>query len=207
VIAPTLPQKVIENSLVTPVVIILILLVTGGVCRGADYNRDVPEAGYFGLKVDYIHFTDSVMEDNDIEEGGYLALETYGMILPQFYLGGEIGVAYTDGSYKSTDTELTFVPVEINVRYQFDLLPPFNLDIGIGGSLCFYNMEIAAGTITGGDDSDKSSAWGGQAFVDLNAEFEWFYIGANAKYQITEEITNDINLNNYRVGAQFGIAF
>jgi len=202
-----LPRKVIENLIIMQVVIFLILLLTGGVCHSADYNQDVPESPYFGLKIDYVHFDDSVLEDNDIEKGGYLALETYGRILPHFYLGGEIGVAYTDGSYKSTDTELTFVPVEINVRYRFDLSPRFNLDIGIGGSHCFYKVEIAAETNKDGDDSDKSSVWGAQTFVDLNAEFGWFYLGVNAKYQITEDVIDGINLNNYRAGAQFGITF
>lgn len=203
----TLPRKVIANLIIMQVVIFLILFSSGGVSRGADYNQDVRGSAHFGLKIDYIHFTDDVLEDNDIEEGGYLALETYGMVLPNLYFGGEIGVSHIDGSYNSLDTELTFVPVEIYVKYRFDLSPRFNFDIGIGGSHCFYKVEIAAETTEDGDDSDKSSVWGGQAFVDLNAEFDWFFIGVNAKYQITEDFIGGIDLNNYRAGAQFGITF
>ena len=202
-----LPRKVIENLIIMQIVIFLILLLSGGVCRGDDYNQDVRGSGYFGIKIDYIHFTDSVLEDNNIENGGYLALETYGMILPQFFLGGEIGFSYIDDTYNDVDTELIFVPVEINVKYRFDLSPRFNLDVGIGGSHIFYKVEIAAETSENNDKDYKSSVWGGQAFVDLNAEFGWFYIGANAKYQITEDINDGVDLDNYRAGAQFGIIF
>jgi hypothetical protein len=206
-VTQTLPRKVIENLIIMQVLIFLNILLWGGVCRGADYSQEISESGYIGLKVDYIHFTDSILEDNDIEKGDYLALETNGMILPNLYLGGEIGVTIIDGSYKDIDTELTFVPVEIHVRYRFDLSSRFNLDVGVGVAHCFYDIEIAAETNKDGDDSDKNSVWGAQASVDLNTQFGWFYIGANAKYQITEDIVDDINLNSYRVGAQFGIAF
>lgn len=201
------PRKVIENLIIMQVLIFLIILLWDGVCQGADYRQKDWESGFIGLKIDYIHFSDSILEDNDIEEGGYLALETNGRIFPRFYLGGEIGFSYIDSSYDDTDTKLTFVPVEIHMRYRFELSRRFNLDIGAGVARCFYNVEIAAETTEDGEDSDKSSVWGAQASVDLNSKFDWFYIGANAKYQITEDITDDINLNNYRVGVQFGIAF
>ena len=202
-----LPPKVVENLILIHAVIFLVLFLSGGICRGADYSQEAKKSGFLGLKVDYIHFTDNILEDNDIEKGGYLALETNGRILPNLYLGGEIGVTIINGSYDDTDTKLTFVPVEMNMKYRFELLPRFNLDVGVGVARCFYDIEIAAETNKDGKDSDKNSVWGAQTSVDLNTQFGWFYIGANAKYQITQEITDDINLNNYRVGVQFGIAF
>jgi hypothetical protein len=58
--------------------------------------------------------------------------------------------------------------------------------------------------------------FGGQFFIDLNYKFNQWFLGINAKYQITEDFEEwghpygldlDHNLNNWRIGGQIGFWF
>lgn len=107
------------------------------------------------------------------------------------------------------DTEVTFVPIELNLKYAFDAAPNFVVDLGAGASYNYIKGKLTVDGISG-DEND----WllGGQVFADLNYRSGAFFLGINAKYQTTEdfEIKNTgykLSGNNWRVGGQIGIMF
>ena len=174
--------------------------------------------GNIALKLDYINFTDEDLEDLDAETGLYLGLEGYGEIAPNIYLGAEIGYANPEGDIHvyipfyglvKVDTEVTFVPIELNLKYAFDAAPNFVVDLGAGAS---YNYAKGELTVDGISDDEDDWLFGGQVFADLNYRSGAFFLGINAKYQITEDLEiKDIGYklsgNNWRIGGQIGIVF
>lgn len=138
------------------------------------------------VKLDYINFT----EDDD--NGIYAGLEGFAEILPNLYLGAEVG--YAD-SVSEADI---FVPIELNLKYVLKIKPDFVIDLGAGGS---YNYA---------DDEHRGSDWlfGIQFFLDLQYTIERFFMGVNVKYQRTEHFEDSsYDFNNLRLGGQFGIMF
>jgi hypothetical protein len=175
--------------------------------------------GNLALKVDYIAFTENDLEDADIDSGLYLGIEGYGEIVPNLYLGAEVGWANPDGDvFGIVDTELTYIPVEVNLKYAAELSPQFIIDVGAGVSYNYAKIELdaAIGTfedIETGEELGASideSEWlfGGQFFVDLNYTFDQFFLGINGKYQITEEGDDlEVSFDNWRIGGQIGFFF
>lgn len=159
----------------------------------------------FALKADYVVFTSSFWKDNDLENAPLIGLEGYGSVYRNLYLGGEIGFAQASGTVLSVNTELTLVPLEMNLKYVFNLSENVKLDLGGGLSYTFAEGKVVSTLITG--EKQKDGAWGGQGFLNLNFTFNHFLIGANIKYQATGEILNNANLNNYRGGIQIGYMF
>ena len=162
------------------------------------------------LKLDYINFTDSVFEVHDVDTGYYIGLEAYAEVSPNLYLGAEVGYANPDGNYEwegiNVETEATFVPIELNLKYAFKAAPNFVIDVGAGVSYSFAEFEEKASAL----DSFSENDWlfGGQFFVDLNYTINQFFIGVNAKYHLTEDFQDfDFNYNNWRIGGQVGIMF
>ena len=161
-------------------------------------------AGNLALKVDYINFTDQDMEDFDTDSGAYFGIEAYSQVAdasPNLYVGMEVGVANIDGDISGTDTETTFVPIELNLKYALKITPEVTIDIGAGPSVNYAKLE---------SDSVSSDNWmiGGQAFVDLSLKLHQFFVGINAKYQIMENFNDsDVSLRNWRIGGQAGIMF
>lgn len=176
--------------------------------------------GNIALKVDYVNFTEDVFGDVDLEDGVYVGLEGYYAIYPNLYLGLESGWAGSsnddyvniDGERVKVDIDVTYVPIELNLKYAFELSPTWVMDLGAG--VCYSYFEIEG-------DRDSGSAddwvWGGQVFADINYKLsnQWF-IGINGKYQFTEDLDfdyrgEDIDTNtsadNWRVGAQVGMMF
>lgn len=142
--------------------------------------------GNLAVKLDYINFT----EDSD--NGVYVGIEGFREILPNLYLGAEVG--YAD----SVSEDDTFIPIELNLKYALKIKPDLVLDIGAGGS---YNYA---------DDEHRGSDWlfGIQFFGDLHYTINSFFVGINVKYQVTEHFrSSSYDFNNLRLGGQFGIIF
>ena len=87
--------------------------------------------GYFAVNLDYIAFTDDHFDEAGNEDDGlYLGLEGYGEITPNLYLGGEIGGAINIDTFGGE--EITFVSVELNLKYAKEAARNFFVDFGAG---------------------------------------------------------------------------
>jgi hypothetical protein len=168
--------------------------------------------GNFALKVDYIDFTDSDLEDLDVDTAAYVGVEGYGLIAPNLYLGIEVGYANPDGSARGfdydIDTDVTFAPSELNLKYAVNASPNLVIDFGAGISTTYVEIEQ---TVTTPDGiifiSDSDWLFGGQFFVDMNYTANQFFMGINAKYHLTEDFEDFTNFSNWRIGGQLGIRF
>ncbi len=172
------------------------------------------------VKVDWFHFTDSSLGDLSLQNSVYVGLETYfalACVCPNLYLGLEAGwagpsndVNFGNRQFADVDLNVNYVPIEFNAKYVFDITPCLKFDLGGGISANWFNLDVSVRR-----NSFSSSDWlfGGQFFSDINYRFahNWF-IGANVKYQLTQDIElNGINTNtsanNVRVGGQLGFIF
>jgi hypothetical protein len=161
--------------------------------------------GNISFKADYIKFTDGDLKDADVDSDYYIAIEGYFMIIPELYLGAEVGYTNPDGSMGSLDTELTYVPIEINLKYAIEAAPQLVVDFGVGASYGYGKFKISG---SGVSDSVDDWLFGGQGFADVNYKIDNFFIGINGKYQITEEFKDyEFNMDNWMVGGQVGIIF
>jgi hypothetical protein len=161
-------------------------------------------SGNFALKVGNLTFTDDLLQLIGTESNVFISFEGYGKILPNVYLGGEFGYATSDhgnaSDHEKLEFEFTFF--ELNAKYAIDLSPYFVIDAGGGLS---YNY---AGDWEYAFEEEAAWLFGGQIFTDLTFKYHWFQLGINAKYQITQDFENtDIDLSNYRLGAQLGVLF
>ena len=169
------------------------------------------------LKIDYLNFTDDVFSNISLENALYVGLEGYYAVYPNLYLGLEAGWAGSknDGDISTeefgdvnVDIDVTFIPIELNLKYVVELDPNWNLDFGAGISYSYFQIEA------NGIDEDASDwVFGGQLFADINYKInkEWF-IGINAKYQFTDDLEFDnvdtsTSASNFRVGAHVGLMF
>ena len=178
--------------------------------------------GNVALKVDYINFTQDVFDKIDLNNGVYVGLEGYYAIFPNLYLGLEAGWAGSsnDGDINTenlgnvnVDIDVTYIPIELNLKYAFELSPAWVMDFGGGVSYNYFKIE--ANKL---DANIDDWVFGGQVFADLKYKLnkEWF-LGINAKYQFTEDLTFDVrgdqslhtetSADNFRVGAQIGYMF
>ncbi len=167
--------------------------------------------GNLALKVDYIAFTEDDLEDADADSGLYLGIEGFGEVTPNLYLGLEVGYAVSvEGDLdiefftEDVDVEVTYVPVEVNLKYAAEVSPHFVIDFGAGVSYNYAEIEVSNG------ESDSEDEWllGGQFFVDLNYTFDAFFLGINGKYQLTEEGDDlEVSFDNWRIGGQIGFFF
>src|SRR4030042_5610084 len=160
--------------------------------------------GNIAVKADYISFTADELKNSDVDTGLYLGIEGYGEITPNLYLGAEVGYANPKGKALGFDSELTFMPIELNLKYAVESTPNLAVDFGIGAS---YNYVEEKASGYGVSVSIDDWVFGGQLFADLNYKLGSFFIGINAKYQITgkadfKEIDTDYNYSNWRIGGQ-----
>jgi len=172
------------------------------------------------LKVDYFSFTDDVFDKVDLDAGPYIGLEGYYGIMPNLYLGLEAGWAGTSndgtvGDDIDVDVNVNFVPIELNLKYAFDVSPALVLDLGAGASYNWFNVRVHSHDFK--DVNEDDWVFGGQVFADVIYKLnnQWF-IGINGKYQITEKLSleagdedveTDVKANNWRAGAQVGLMF
>ena len=152
--------------------------------------------GNLALKVDYINFTEGSLDRIDVDSGLYLGLEGYAQILPALYLGLEAGYTNPDG-----DLELTYVPIELNLKYAIPASQALVFDLGAGASYNYARFEY--------HNSDNDDwVFGGQFFGDVNYKIGEFFIGINGKYQFTEKFEDSpFTMDNWRVGGKVGIVF
>ena len=169
-------------------------------------------SGYFSVKLDYIQFSDSVLKNANFDSGPYLGFEGYFRVIQNVYAGAELGWAFTDGAQQingfTLDNELTYIPVEANVKYAVRLHPSVAIDFG-GGLSCNYTIDRASSVDASGFGwTEKDWVFGVQTFGGLSWASERFVVGFNAKYQWTDEFKNaDYDFTNWRVGATFGLFF
>jgi opacity protein-like surface antigen len=178
--------------------------------------------GNIALKVDYLSFSEDVFDDLDLKDGVYVGLEGYYAVMPNLYLGMETGWAGTSedatinilGDNYDAEADITLIPVELNLKYAFEVSPAVVIDIGAGVSYNYFKVDLEVGDE---DANEDSWVFGGQVFADLNYKLsnQWF-IGINAKYQITDDlefelrdqdVETDTSADNFRVGAQIGYMF
>lgn len=198
------------------ILIVVLLIMVSSVAYGAD--KVLLGNGNIALKLAYLNFTENALEDLDNDDCFYIGLEAYNKITSQLYVGMEIGYANAEGNAHvmnrveervKVDTEITFVPIELNLKYAIDVAPRLTVDFGAGASYNWMKEEITGpGVSSPGDDW----LWGGQLFAALNYKVERFFMGINAKYQFTEnfeikDYDTDVNANNWRIGGQVGIMF
>ena len=161
-------------------------------------------SGTVALKVDYIVFTSNYFDSGFREDDGiYVGLEGYVAVAPNVYLGGEVGHGV---NIDLVGEDISFVPIELNVKYAAEAAPNLVMDVGIGISGNYVELQDRGpfGSGTSADDF----LFGGQVFADLTYTIRWFSIGANAKYQITEDFRDEnFALDNMRVGAHIGVTF
>jgi len=168
--------------------------------------------GNFALKVDYINFTENDLEDLAVDTAAYVGIEGYGLIAPNLYLGIEVGYANPDGGARGfdydIDTDVTFAPSELNLKYAVNVTPNLVFDFGGGISTTYVEVEQ---TVTTPYDiifiTDSDWLFGGQFFVDMNYTANQFFMGINAKYHVTEDFEDFTNFSNWRIGGQIGIRF
>jgi len=175
------------------------------------------------LKVDYFEFTEDVFGDVDLDQGVYVGLEGYYGVMPELYLGLEVGWAGTSndgdvniaGDKVDTDVDVTLVPIELNLKYAIAASPEWVIGIGAGVSYNYFDVEVDPKGY--GDADEDDWVWGGQVFADVNYKMsdQWF-IGINGKYQFTEDlefeirgedVDTDTSADNWRLGAQIGLMF
>lgn len=161
--------------------------------------------GNFALKLDYIVFTDSHFDrDGNQNDGLYVGLEGYGEILPNLYLGGEIGAAT---NVEMAGEGISFYPLELNLKYAIEPAPKWVVDFGGGISYSYAELHYHVPFTPYKEDRDDW-LFGAQFFVDLTYKINWFSVGLNAKYHVTEDFKDEgLDLNNLRVGFQIGIMF
>jgi hypothetical protein len=165
--------------------------------------------GNIAVKLDWIKFTDDDLKDVDVDSAFYIGLEGYGLIADDnFYLGVEAGYTnpsgdFTDPIAGSTGTRLTYVPIEVNLKYAVSASQNVAFDIGAGLSYNYARFKIYG---------ESASDWmfGGQFFADLNFTIQQFFMGVSGKYQTGQHFKKDekeFSCNNFRLGGQIGVMF
>ena len=187
--------------------IFLLLLIAGFILTSSTVfaaERFPLGEGNVAVKLDYIKFTDSDLNDVDVDSGFYIGLEGYGLLTEDnLYLGIEAGCANPEGSIGSSDTKLMYVPIEVNLKYAVAASQSVVFDIGAGLSYNYGKFEVAGDSLT-------DWMFGGQAFMDLNFTFDQFFIGISGKYQFSQKFDKEgleFSPNNWRLGGQIGVLF
>jgi hypothetical protein len=169
--------------------------------------------GNVAVKVDYFRFTDSEMNDLDLDNGIYVGGEGYvSLIHPNLYFGVEAGWAITSGNIDvagfNVDLDAYYIPIEFNIKYVFEISPCFTIDAGAGGAANYFDIDVDVGGFSRDDDD---WIWGGQVFTNVNYKVNQFFLGANLKYQYTDTIDipffTDVRASNFRAGVQVGYMF
>ena len=205
--------------------VLAVVLIAGMAQAGERYPLGY---GNMAIKVDYLRFTDNDMDDLGLANAPYIGAEFYfPVFVPSFYLGLEVGYAWSSGDRKFTfldvrglpidvkvDLDVDYVPIELNAKYVFELSNCWAFDFGGGISANYFSLDTSA-DINGATvnfDGDSDWLFGGQFFMDLNYKTGPWMFGANMKYQLTDDISfngfdTDVSASNFRVGGQLGYMF
>jgi hypothetical protein len=161
--------------------------------------------GHFALKLAYIAFTDSYFDEGSEDDGIYIGIEGFGRIAPNWYFGGEIGSAVNITIISGE--EISFIPIELNVKYAKEVARNLVIDFGAGVAACYAKL-VYQDMSSSDEESRDDWLFGGQVFADLTYNIRRFSIGVHGKYQITNEFNGeDIALSNYRIGIHMGFTF
>jgi hypothetical protein len=193
-------------------IVFLVLLVASFVmASGVAYPAERMPLGQnnFAIKLDSIHFTDNALKG--VDNAFYIGFEGYGDLGQNFYLGAEVGYVDKNGKLENSgvrvDNELIFIPIELNLKYAVKIVSGLVFDLGAGFSYNYAKEDVKE-VESGVASSLNEWLWGGQFFADLNYKIGQFFLGANAKYQLTKSGKDfGNNFNNVRVGGQVGIMF
>jgi hypothetical protein len=217
-------ESVMKNRLILAVV--LCFAVLSAPCVHAEmYGADV------AVKVDYFHFSDSLMKNLNLENGVYVGIEAYKQLFcPNLYFGVAVGWAGTSGSVSdvvtgptflptsvTADSSIDYIPIEFNVKYVIPISRCFNFAVGGGGSINHFSFDsdISAGNAVGNAAvhvSDDDWVWGGQVFGEVNYKVNNWFIGIDAKYQLTQDLNlfgvdSQAGADNFRAGGRVGFLF
>lgn len=158
----------------------------------------------FTIKLDYIDFN-----EKELDTGYYVGFEGFSEIGQNFYLGAEIGYVNTDGKVEiegiNADTDVVFIPIELNLKYALKVSSHLIIGLGGGASYNFAKEEVSEAGLSSSIDE---WLFGGQVFTDINFKVGQVFLGVNAKYQITDNGRDiDHDFSNWRVGGQIGVMF
>ena len=182
----------------------------------AQYAQRYEIGADVALKVQYFRFMDSAFKDAGAENGVFVGVEAYKQLfIPNLYFGLEAGWAGTSGSFDAfnnprfaIDTDVSYVPIEFNAKYVFEINPCLFFDLGAGFSINYIDIKTEAFRVSVSEDD---WLWGGQFFGELNYNITPnLFAGIGVKYQLTESTRlfgTDANADNLRVGAQVGYKF
>ncbi|MBE9531673.1 MAG: hypothetical protein IME98_02580 [Proteobacteria bacterium] len=180
------------------------------------------------LKVDWLTFTDDLLEDTDSDETYYVAIDMRSPLTDYLDIGMEIGyvnfkgditgpkpISGKSGNFIGTwENNIKFIPVEVNLSYSrhFGNLV-YTLGAGVSGSFVNYEVDVND-TGTPFTLVDEESAWlkGAQAFFALGYDGDSYFFGVDGKYQALEEqeFFNqwlEVNFSNWRTGIHIGKRF
>ena len=210
------------------IVLIAMLTVSSQDTYG-DAKKPVLGNNNFSVKLDYMDFSD------DIDSSYYIGVEGYKSLSRHFAIGVEVGYSDTDSDVPVSkvdssgvivdfadsplDTEVVFVPIELNLKYSTHLFSHLVVDLGGGFSYIYASEEVTdlddilsdffvTAEDLGIDDKLDDWLWGAQFFADLNYTAKQFFFGINAKYQLTDKGKDTgHSYDNWRAGGQIGVMF
>lgn len=190
----------------------LVAMAAVALTPGTSTAEDWPEYGYHGIafKIEYVDFAETVMKSRDVENGIMVGFEGYRRLSQGLYLSGEASVVTIEGTpTPGVNTDLNYMPLEVNVRYVGEGAPSTYFDVGGGVSYSYVSEKNVL------SNNSDTSDWvlGGQVFAALNYVTDRYYGGITTKYQITQNYGDPtsggtrFNLNNWRLGVQAGMSF
>jgi len=181
-------------------ILALVMVVLAPVLSHADDGAPLGK-GTISFKFGYVSFSDAPDDAND---GLYIGLEAYGRVFPNVYLGAGVASASTAEVLSTEDTAL--VPIELNVKYAKEVHENLMLDAGAG--LSYSYASYTENFLFTPDREENGWLFGGQIFGDMIYKINWFTLGIDAKYQITEELEAvGFDFSNFRLGFQLGAKF
>lgn len=173
----------------------VVFLVASATAYAAE-KAPLGEKGHIALKFDYIAFTESRV-DKSAGTSFLAGLMIYFDVTKNLYLGGEFGYTFADNS------DVKFVPLELNAKYAVETSPNVVIDLGAGLSM---NYVERAGWSLYGSSSYDDWLFGGQFFAGISYATNTVLVGFHGKYQITDDF-GSYNYNNWRAGLHVGIPF
>jgi hypothetical protein len=156
----------------------------------------------YNFKTGAIGFFSDAAADLDVESAPYLGLEAFRRISDRLHLGGELGYARSTGSLPLVETELTYVPIELNLKYAAAMTPL--LDFTLGGGVSYNYVKFTTDCLGTCFAAEENWHPGLQLFggIQLNA-LRYLLLGVEGKVQVSEEE----DLDNWRLTAQAGYRF
>lgn len=159
-----------------------------------------PAERTFGLKAGAIGFTEGAAASLDLERGSYLGAEVYGRIAERLSLGGEIGYSRLEGSIPLVENELTYIPVELNLKYSGEIRSELDYFLGAGLSYSFVELEQDCQGTCFAEDEDWVA--GAQLFGGVELRLRKWLFDLEGKYQLSEK-----DLDNWRMTGKAGFVF